>query len=42
VGLVAIGPGVYLIASSGSYAEVRSDPPIQARLPRTVGVTGEF
>jgi hypothetical protein len=41
VGLVAIGPGVWLIVSSGSYAEVRSDPPLQAR-ERSVGILGAF
>lgn len=41
VGLVAIGPGIWLIASSGSYAEVRSDPPLQARR-RSIGIRGAF
>jgi hypothetical protein len=44
VGLVAIVPGVYLIASSGSKAEVRSENGTLSDASRTpgIGVSGAF
>jgi hypothetical protein len=44
VGLLAVGPGVYLIATSGSKAEIRSDRPIgdQGALAPGLGLGGSF
>ena len=42
VGLVAVGPGVWLIVSSGSRAEVLSDGMPAASVPRWIGVRSTF
>lgn len=42
VGLVAIGPGVWLIVKSGSHAEVVSDGTPVAATPRLLGVGTSF
>jgi hypothetical protein len=42
IGLVAVGPGVWLIAKSGSSAEVTSEGSPTAATPRTVGLAGSF
>jgi hypothetical protein len=42
IGLVAIGPGVWLIVTSGSEAEVRSDRFTEASAPKQLGVRASF
>jgi len=42
VGLVAVGPGVWLIVSSGSHAEVLSEGSPAAAAPRSLGVRSTF
>lgn len=42
IGLVAIGPGVYLIATSGSRAEILSEGAPVAAVPRQLGVQTTF
>lgn len=42
VGLVAVGPGVWLIVSSGSSAEVLKDGVSTAAAPRWLGVRSTF
>ena len=44
IGLAAVGPGVYLLVTSGSHADVRSDGvPVESRLePPGLGVGATF
>ena len=42
IGLVAVGPGVWMIVSSGSHAEVLSDGSPLASQPRSIGIRTAF